>query len=139
MRILGLDYGSKTCGVALSDVSEIIASPIETIRYENMDELLNKVGEYINKYNISLIALGNPLNLDGSISKRSEETFLFKNELESKFNVNVELIDERLTTVIANNVLKESGKDAKDRRKVVDKLAASLILSSLLDRRKSGK
>ena len=78
MRIIGLDYGSVTCGVALSDESFLIASPMETIRYKEMDELLSKLDVYFSKYEIGVIVLGNPINLDGSISKRSEITLEFK-------------------------------------------------------------
>ena len=72
MRVIGLDYGTKTCGVALSDESKVLASPIETIRYNVLEELLSSLDTYFQKYNIEKIVLGNPINLDGSISKRSE-------------------------------------------------------------------
>ena len=78
MRVLGLDYGSTTCGIAVSDESETIASPVDTIRYKEKEELFTKLDEYIEKYKPCKIVLGNPINLDGSISKRSEETFFFK-------------------------------------------------------------
>ena len=139
MRILGLDYGSKTCGVAISDESETISSPVETIRYKEMSELIKAINKYIDKYDIKLIVLGNPLNLDGSISTRSEETFKFKEKLEKEFNIQVILEDERLTTVIVNNMLIEGNTRREKRKKVVDKLAASIILESYLDRSKHGK
>lgn len=139
MRILGLDYGSKTCGVAISDESETISSPVETIRYKEMSELIKAIKKYIEEYEIKLIVLGNPLNLDGSISTRSEETFKFKEKLEKEFNIQVILEDERLTTVIVNNMLIEGNTRRENRKKVVDKLAASIILESYLDRSKHGK
>lgn len=139
MRILGLDYGSKTCGVSVSDETLTVASPIETIRYKTEEELLEKIKLYKEKYNIEKMVLGNPLNLDGSISKRSEETFNFKSALEKEFNVEVVLEDERLTTVIINNMLIENGTRRENRKKVVDKLASSVILQSYLDRSKNGK
>lgn len=139
MRIIGLDYGSVTCGVALSDESFLIASPMETIRYKEMDELLSKLDIYFSKYEIGVIVLGNPINLDGSISKRSEITSEFKTILENRYNVQVVLEDERLTSVIVNNILIENNTRRENRKKVVDKLAACLILESYLDRRNNGK
>lgn len=139
MRIIGLDYGSVTCGVALSDESFLIASPMETIRYKEMDELLSKLDIYFSKYEIGVIVLGNPINLDGSISKRSEITLEFKNILENRYDIQVVLEDERLTSVIVNNILIENNTKRENRKKVVDKLAACLILESYLDRRNNGK
>lgn len=139
MRIICLDYGSVTCGVALSDESFLIASPMETIRYKEMDELLSKLDIYFSKYEIGVIVLGNPINLDGSISKRSEITLEFKTILENRYNVQVVLEDERLTSVIVNNILIENNTKRENRKKVVDKLAACLILESYLDRRNNGK
>ena len=139
MRIIGLDYGSVTCGVALSDESFLIASPMETIRYKEMDELLSKLDIYFSKYEIGVIVLGNPINLNGSISKRSEITLEFKTILENRYDVQVVLEDERLTSVIVNNILIENNTKRENRKKVVDKLAACLILESYLDRRNNGK
>ncbi len=139
MRIIGLDYGSVTCGVALSDESFLIASPMETIRYKEMDELLSKLDIYFSKYEIGVIVLGNPINLDGSISKRSKITLEFKTILENRYDVQVVLEDERLTSVIVNNILIENNTKRENRKKVVDKLAACLILESYLDRRNNGK
>lgn len=139
MRIIGLDYGSVTCGVALSDESFLIASPMETIRYKEMDELLSKLDIYFSKYEIGVIVLGNPINLDGSISKRSKITLEFKTILENRYDVQVVLEDERLTSVIVNNILIENNTKRENKKKVVDKLAACLILESYLDRRNNGK
>ena len=138
MRVIGLDYGSKTCGVAISDETRTIATPIETIRYSSIEELILKISEYISFYKTNEIVLGNPINLDGSVSSRSEETFLLKKKLE-KLGTKVYLEDERLTTVIVNNMLIEGNVRRDNRKKVVDKLAASLILQTFLDRRSNGK
>lgn len=135
MRVLGLDYGSKTCGVAISDESMLLSTPKETIFYKTMDELLTKLDTYFTTYNISIIALGNPINLDGSISDRSKLTLEFKSILEQRYNIKVELIDERLTTVIINNMFKNNNVKQSKRKKVVDSLAASLILESYINRR----
>ena len=139
MRVIGLDYGSVTCGVAISDETLLIASPVETIRYKTMEELLSKLDVYFNEYKIEKIVLGNPINLDGSISTRSELTLLFKDELIKRYNKEVIMMDERLTSVIVNNMLIMGNTRRENRKKVVDKLAASVILQSYLDRSNNGK
>ena len=139
MRVIGLDYGSVTCGVAISDETLLIASPVETIRYKTMEELLTKLDIYFNEYKIDKIVLGNPINLDGSISTRSELTFLYKDELIKRYNKEVIMMDERLTSVIVNNMLIMGNTSRENRKKVVDKLAASVILQSYLDRSNNGK
>jgi len=130
-----MDYGSTTLGISISDETKTIATPVETIRYKTMDELLEKVDIYFDKYKLDEIVLGNPINLDGSISKRCEETYVFKDILEKRYNIPVVLEDERLTSVIANQVLLENNTSRKKRKKVVDKLASTLILQSYLDRK----
>ncbi len=139
MRVIGLDYGNVTCGVAISDETLLIASPVETIRYKTMEELLTKLDIYFNEYKIDKIVLGNPINLDGSISTRSELTLLFKDELIKRYNKEVIMMDERLTSVIVNNMLIMGNTSRENRKKVVDKLAASVILQSYLDRSNNGK
>lgn len=139
MRVIGLDYGSVTCGVAISDETLLIASPVETIRYKTMEELLTKLDIYFNEYKIDKIVLGNPINLDGSISTRSELTLLFKDELIKRYNKEVIMMDERLTSVIVNKMLIMGKTSRENRKKVVDKLAASVILQSYLDRSNNGK
>ena len=139
MRVIGLDYGSVTCGVAISDETLLIASPVETIRYKTMEELLTKLDIYFNEYKIDKIVLGNPINLDGFISTRSELTLLFKDELIKRYNKEVIMMDERLTSVIVNNMLIMGNTSRENRKKVVDKLAASVILQSYLDRSNNGK
>lgn len=139
MRVIGLDYGSVTCGVAISDETLLIASPVETIRYKTMEELLTKLDIYFNEYKIDKIVLGNPINLDGSISTRSGLTLLFKDELIKRYNKEVIMMDERLTSVIVNNMLIMGNTSRENRKKVVDKLAASVILQSYLDRSNNGK
>ena len=129
-----MDYGSVTLGLSISDESRIIATPLETLRYKEVDDLLLKLDGYFNKYNIDLIVLGNPINLDGSTSKRSEETFLFRDILSKRYNIPIKLEDERLTSVIVNNMLIDGNVRRDKRKKVVDKLAATLILQSYLDR-----
>lgn len=138
MRYLGLDYGSKTCGVSVSDPSGIIASSLTVIRYENIASLLCEIEKIIKEKRVEKIVLGNPINMDGSISTRSIETFKFKSELENKFKLEVILQDERLSTVEAHGILKSS-MNTRKMKKVVDKVAASIILQTALDRSNNGK
>ncbi len=134
MRIIGMDYGSKTLGISLSDETKTLASPIETIRYSNFGELFSKLNEYFKKYEIEKIVLGNPLNLDGSLSDRSLNTLEFKKLLENKYQIPVIMEDERYTSVIVNNMLIENNTRREKRKKVVDKLASTIILQGYLDR-----
>ena len=105
MPYLGLDLGSKTLGVSISDKSNIISSPLEVIRYEKEEELFNRLREIIEEKNITKIILGNPLNMNGTESKRSIISYEFKDKLTSEFNIEVIMQDERLSTVEAENIL----------------------------------
>lgn len=135
MTYLGLDLGSKTCGIAISDRTGLIATSLEVIRYENYDELINKLNNIVISRNVDAFVLGNPKNLDGSLSKRSEITLEFKDLLSSKFNMEVIMQDERLSTVEAERMLISNNTKRKNRKKVIDKVAATIILQSYLDRR----
>lgn len=135
MTYLGLDLGSKTCGIAISDRTGIIASSLEVIRYEDYDELINKLNNIVISRNVDAFVLGNPKNLDGSLSKRSEITLEFKKILEDRFKLNVIMQDERLSTVEAERMLISNDTKRKKRKKVIDKIAATIILQSFLDRR----
>ena len=140
MRYLGLDLGSKTCGVSISDRTSTIASSVEVIRYLNMEELLLSLDAIIYTRNVDAIVLGNPLNLDGSVSKRSEITFEFKKLLESRYPTKeVFMQDERLSTVEAERMLISNDTKRKNRKKVIDKIAATIILQAFLDKRKNEK
>ena len=135
MTYLGLDLGSKTCGIAISDRTGIIASSLEVIRYEDYDELVNKLNNIVISRNVDAFVLGNPKNLDGSLSKRSEITLEFKKILEDRFKLDVIMQDERLSTVEAERMLISNDTKRKKRKKVIDKIAATIILQSFLDRR----
>ena len=135
MTYLGLDLGSKTCGVSISDRTGLIASSLEVIRYENSDELISRLRSIIEERKVAAIVLGNPKNLDGSLSKRSEITLEFKGVLESEFGLQVFMQDERLSTVEAERMLISNNTKRKNRKKVIDKIAATIILQSYLDRR----
>ena len=135
MTYLGLDLGSKTCGIAISDRTGLIASSLEVIRYDDYDELVNKLNNIVISRNVDAVVLGNPKNLDGSLSKRSEITLEFKKILEDRFKLNVIMQDEILSTVEAERMLISNDTKRKNRKKVIDKIAATIILQSYLDRR----
>ena len=136
MIYLGLDYGSKTLGVSISDKTGTIASSLEVIRYQDFENLLNRLDEIVILKKVDAFVLGNPLNLDGSSSKRTEETLKFKNVLESRYpNKEIILQDERLSTVEAERLLISNDTKRKIRKKVIDKIAATIILQAYLDKR----
>lgn len=137
MRYLGLDLGSKTLGIALSDTTNTIASSLKTIFFKEDDynSLIEPIRELVNEYNISKIVLGLPKNMNNTLGPRAEISYSFKKLLEDNFNIEVILEDERLTTVISNNIMIKADMSRKKRKKKVDSIAASLILQSYLDRR----
>jgi len=137
MRCLGLDLGSKTLGVATADATNTIATSLKTIFFEenNYPSLLEPLKEIIDEYNITKIVLGLPKNMNNSLGVRAEISIEFKKLLEDNFNVEVILEDERLTTVISNNIMIKADISRKKRKKKVDAIAAQLILQSYLDRK----
>jgi len=134
MRILGLDYGTKTLGVAISDESKMIATSLQTLVYTDEKKLIEDLKQVVSQYQLETIVLGLPKNMNNSLGERAEATIRFKSVLESVFDVPVILEDERLTSVIANSYLLQADVSRKKRKKVVDKMAASIILQSYLDR-----
>lgn len=136
MRILGLDYGSKTVGVAVCDPLGITAQGVETIVRKEENKLrktLAHIEALIAEYEIETIVLGYPKNMDDSIGERARKTEEFRDMLIRRTGLPVVLWDERLTTIEANDILIESGVRREDRKKVIDKIAAMLILRSYLD------
>ena len=139
MRIMGLDYGSKTVGVAVSDELLLTAQPIETIERKSENKLrrtLARIEELIDSYGVSFIVLGYPKNMDNSEGFRAQATEEFKEMLERRTGLEVFLQDERLSTVESERVLMEQGVRRENRKRYVDKLAASVILQGYLDRQK---
>ena len=135
MRYLGLDLGSRTLGVAVSDKTGLIATSLRTIRHnEEYDRLLVEVQGLVNELCIDAIVLGFPKNMNNSIGPKGELSLDFKSKLEEKLVIPIYLEDERLTTVTANNVLLSGNVSRKNRKKVVDSVAATIILQSYLDR-----
>ncbi|MCD8214816.1 MAG: Holliday junction resolvase RuvX [Clostridiales bacterium] len=138
MRILGLDFGSKTIGVAVSGETGGIAVGVETLRREREENLkanVHRIGDLIKEYNIGIIVLGFPKNMDGSLSERCEKTLVFKDRLERTFKkVKVDLQDERLTSVQAEKAMAFAGVKSRRRKEIVDEGAAVIILQTYLDR-----
>ena len=136
MRYLGLDLGSRTLGVAVSDKTGLIASTVKTIRHnEEYDKLLDEVKNLVSELEIEAIVLGFPKNMNNTIGPKGELSLEFKEKLEKILTIPVYLQDERLTTKSATDMLISGNVSRKDRKKVVDSVAATIILQSYLDRR----
>ena len=138
MRIMGLDFGSRTTGVAVSDPLGITAQGVETIVRKDENKLRQtcaRIEELIKEYEIEEIVLGYPKNMNNTAGERAEKTEVFKAMLERRTGKPVILWDERLTTIAAEQVLMESGVRRENRKAVVDKIAAVLILQGYLDSR----
>lgn len=136
MRVLGLDYGSKTVGVAISDPLGFTAQGLETIERPKENKLrktLARIEQIIEEYNVEKIVLGYPLNMNNTEGPRVEATREFQVMLEKRTGLQVELQDERLTTVSAERVLMEAGVRRENRKAVIDKIAAAMILQTWLD------
>lgn len=134
MRILGLDLGSRTCGVAVSDVMEMIARPVATIRFDEDDyeNCLKQLETYLKEFQIKKIVLGLPKHMNGDVGIRGEISIAFKKRLE-EMGLEVVLRDERLTTVAANRILISADVSRKKRKQVIDQMAAVGILQNYLD------
>lgn len=138
MRIMGLDFGSKTVGVAVSDPLGITAQGLEIIRRKEENKLRRtyaRIEELIEEYQVSEIVLGLPKNMNATEGERAELTREFRDSLERRTGLPVTLWDERLTTVAADRAMMEAGIRREHRRDYVDMIAASLILQGYLDRR----
>lgn len=136
MIIMGLDYGAKTVGVALSDELLITAIPYETIFRKSENKLrktLARIQEIISEKNVTHIILGNPVHINGENGLRVEKTQEFKKMLESRTGIEVVMYDERLTTVFADEILRESNIKKEDRKKYIDSIAASIILRDYMN------
>ncbi len=136
MRILGLDYGSKTVGVAVSDPLLVMATGVEIIRRESENKLrrtLARIESLISEYEVDKIVLGLPKNMNNTLGDRAEKSLAFKDMLERRTGLEVIMWDERLTTVMAHKTMIESGVRREDRSKYVDSIAAVFILQGYLD------
>lgn len=136
MRKMGLDFGSKTVGVAISDPLLITAQGIEIVRRKYEDKLrqtLARIEELIVTYEVDEIILGYPKNMNDSLGERAEKTLAFQEMLERRTGLTVQLWDERLTTVAADKAMIEAGIRRENRKEHVDKIAAVFILQGYLD------
>lgn len=131
MRVLGLDLGSKTCGVSVSDALGMIARPVETIRFESDDyeHAFIQVQKHIKEFQVTTVVLGLPKHMNGDVGIRGNISIDFKEKLET-LGVEVILWDERLTTVAAERLLIAADVSRKKRKKVIDQMAAVQILQS---------
>ena len=133
---MGLDYGSKTVGVAISDELLLTAQGKEIIRRKEENKLrrtLARIEELIQEYEVEKIIVGLPLNMDESVSERSQLCLEFKDKIERRTGIPVEMLDERLTTVEADEIMDEAGIKGKKRKEYVDMIAAQIILQDYLD------
>ena len=136
MRILGLDYGSKTVGGAVSDPRGVTAQGVEIIRRKSenkMRQTLARIEELIAQYQVEEIVLGLPKNMNNTLGDRAEKSLELKETLERRTGLPVVMWDERLTTVSANRVLMETGVRRENRKEHVDEIAAVFILQGYLD------
>lgn len=138
MRIMAIDYGDAHTGVALSDLTGLLAGYAEVIHARKEAEILRRLGELIGAYAVEELVLGHPKNMDGTLGPRAEKAETFSHVLEEAFGLPVRLWDERRTTIDAHNILASAGKNARQRKKTVDAVAAALILEGYLTYRRAG-
>ena len=135
MRILGLDYGSKTVGVAMTDALGMTVQPYKTIQRDRESKLrqtLSEIAEIVEQYQIAKIVMGLPLNMDDTEGDRAAKTRDFAEKLKLRVAVPIEFTDERLTTMEAEEILDQSGIPRSEQKKVIDQVAAQLILEQYL-------
>lgn len=139
MRIMGLDVGSKTVGVAITDLLGWTAQGLEVIQInENKEQFgLQRMGELVEEYEVESFVIGLPKNMNGSIGERAEASMVYGEKLKEQFDLPVMYQDERLTTMQVNRMMIEEGDVSRRKRKaVVDKLAAQMILQTYIDKQK---
>ncbi len=137
MRYLGLDLGSRTLGMALSDKTGLIASSYKTLRHnEDYDSLIPLLEQIVLDEEVDAIVLGLPKNMNNTLGEKARLSLSFQKRLEDALSIPVYLQDERMTSVIANQILLESDTSRKKRKEHVDQLAATIILQSYLDLKK---
>lgn len=133
-RLLGLDLGSKTIGIALSDILCHIATPMETLKRSKFTKDAERLLAIIGEQNVGGLVLGFPLNMDGSEGPRCQSTRAFAQNISGKTDIPIALWDERLSTIAVTRTLLEADTSRKRRREVVDKMAAAYILQGALDK-----
>lgn len=134
MRILGLDVGDRTIGVAISDPLGFTAQGITTIKRKNEEIDLSELKKICDQYGVDTILVGLPKNMNGTLGPQGEKAIEFSKKIEEVINIKVEMWDERLTTVAAHKAMLEADLSRAKRKKIVDKIAATYILQGYLDR-----
>lgn len=134
MRILGLDVGEKTIGVAVSDPLGLTAQGICTIKRRSLNVDIDEINKYVVEYGCELIVIGLPKNMNGTIGPSGEKVLKLAEKIQERLDIKVDTWDERLTTVAAHRVMLEADLSRNKRKKIVDKLAAMYILQGYLDR-----
>lgn len=135
MRYLGLDLGTKTLGLAVSDKTNTIASPYMTLRYNTYEELVLELKKIVEEKDIGTFVLGYPKNMNNTLGPAVERTEEFKKVLEQHFSLPIVLIDERLSTVEAESILISTDTKRKKRKQIIDSYAAAIILDTYLKRK----
>ncbi|MCI8878962.1 MAG: Holliday junction resolvase RuvX [Oscillospiraceae bacterium] len=136
MRIMAIDYGDAHTGLAVSDATGLLAGYVEVVHSRRTGEVLAAVERLAAEYSVDEIVLGYPKNMDGSLGPRAEKAEAFAQELRGRVSLPVVLWDERRTTIDAHNILISAGKNGKKRKKIVDGVAAALILEGYLTYKK---
>lgn len=139
MRYLGIDLGSKTVGLAISDPTLTIASSLKTIFFDNEDykSTMKEIKEIVTLYDVKKIILGLPKNMNNTLGERAQITMEYKKLLEEEVSIPVEFLDERLTSVISNSILIEADMSRRKRKRKVDSIAAQIILQDYLNKEKN--
>lgn len=139
MRLMGLDVGDKTIGVAVSDLLGLTAQGVETIMRTSNKAAINRIRELISEKDVKKIVVGLPKNMNGSLGPQGEKVLSFVKKLEEKIDIEIVYQDERLTTVAAEKMLVSADVSRKKRKKVIDKVAAVYILQGYMDRMRFNK
>lgn len=138
MRILGVDFGSKRIGIAVSDELFITAQGVKTLVRRSLEQDLREIKDFIKEHGVIEVVVGLPLNMNGSHSQKTKEAMEFMESLSKAVDVPVKTWDERLSTVQAERTLLEADVSRAKRKRVMDKMAAQVILQGYLDSRKKG-
>lgn len=136
-RLMGLDYGDSRTGVAVSDLLGITAQGVESIKYTSEKQLIQRLGEIIQEYQVKKIVIGLPLNMNATSGQRVEKTKKFIEKLRQEFGLEVETIDERLTTVASHRTMTELGVNKNKKKNIVDMMSAVFILQMYMDKSKN--
>lgn len=136
MRILGIDYGRRRTGMAVSDALGITAQPLPTLHEHKPELLIEKIAQAVREKDITEVVIGLPRNMDGTLGKSGEEVMGFVDKLRASLVCPVMVEDERLTTIMADRALAALGESSKVRKKKLDTVAAQLILQTYLDRKR---